>query len=851
VTRPGERVRWWRWGRRAGRTDGPSVRHAYQSLRCLLDRNTLLLERMSEIESDLGYHLPSSPYVQRKITRMADDTLLLAEDLNVLCGGRFCALYRTSLGIRGKLDQALEARASERAGVPLSVPLEEAARVPRGLVGNKAANLGRVREVLPGHVPAGFVVTTEAYWRFLHESGLFPGLAPALREMESIEDPDLLEGRLETVRERIRTARLSGEIRERILRWSTRGEPGGAWAVRSSAEGEDGRFSFAGQFDSFLNVSGQEAPAAYLRVVESRFRSRAFRYRRWLGMREIDTPMAVLFLRQVEARSAGVLYTRDPLDAGSDHLLVQSVWGLGQELVAGTMEADRYRVSARDGGAVLETRVLPKPWRLACSPDGGVRREPVRPEEAGRPSLAPEELRGLASLGRTLERHFGAPLDIEWVIDPAGNTWVVQARPLRTGQDEDAHAAAGPVRERPIFEGGVCVQSGRASGPLVRVTGDRPPRRVQDGAILALPVATPDIAGILPAVAGCIVETGNPAGHAASLLREWRGPSLFGVQGALDLLEPGDVVGLDATHRKVYRGSPWPQPAEKKAGRAPARGSRWEDDDLCRHIFPLRLTNPASPRFRAEGCESLHDVIRFVHEKAVESLFLLGDRQSSRKAGRARRVRADLPLNLTALDLGRAFPEGADHEATVEPAEIRCVPFQALWRGMSDPRVRWGGRRQLSLKGLSSVMFSSLSAGGAGSRQLGDRNYLLAARDYMNMNLRLAYHYAMVDALVGESPENNAVNFRFRGGGAGADRRELRARFLSETLLRSRFAVDRRGDLITAWLRRYPRARCEEALEMLGRLLACSRQMDMLMGSAAVAHDYAERFLAGDYEAFC
>jgi pyruvate,water dikinase len=120
----------------------------------------------------------------------------------------------------------------------------------------------------------------------------------------------------------------------------------------------------------------------------------------------------------------------------------------------------------------------------------------------------------------------------------------------------------------------------------------------------------------------------------------------------------------------------------------------------------------------------------------------------------------------------------------------------------------------------------------------------------MNMNLRLAYHYTMVDALVGESPENNFVNFRFRGGGARADRRELRAKFLAETLRRSRFAVDRRGDLVTAWFRRYPRARCEEALDVIGKLMACSRQLDMLIANTRIAHEYAERFLAGEYEAF-
>jgi pyruvate,water dikinase len=376
------------------------------------------------------------------------------------------------------------------------------------------------------------------------------------------------------------------------------------------------------------------------------------------------------------------------------------------------------------------------------------------------------------------------------------------------------------------------------------------PRKIQEGSILVVPVATPEIATLLPSLAGCISETGNPAGHAATLLREWGVPSLFGVEGALRALKNEEIIGLDAAHRRIYRGSPWPEPADKKTQREPKPETSWEDDPLCRHILPLRLIDPASPRFRADGCSSLHDIVRFVHEKAVETLFDLGDRQAGGRRHKAKRLKTGFPLNIMVLDLGGALAGKERTPETVEPSEVTSVPFQAIWQGMSDPQMSWAGRQQVSLKGFTSVLVSSMAGSGAGPRKLGEQNYLLAARDYMNMNLRLAYHYTMVDALVGESQENNFVNFRFRGGGARADRRELRARFLSETLLRSRFAVDRRGDLVTAWFRRYPRARCEEALAMLGRLLACSRQLDMLIANAGIAHEYAERFLAGDYEVF-
>ena len=186
----------------------------------------------------------------------------------------------------------------------------------------------------------------------------------------------------------------------------------------------------------------------------------------------------------------------------------------------------------------------------------------------------------------------------------------------------------------------------------------------------------------------------------------------------------------------------------------------------------------------------------------------------------------------------------------VRPEEIRSLPFQALWRGMSHPQVSWAGRKEIDLKGFASVMVSSLGQDMGAMRKLGDPNYLLVGPDYLNLNIRLAYHYAMVDSLVGPVIENNYVNFRFQGGGGSRERRDLRARFLKEVLLSSRFSVDLRGDLVTAWLRGYAQPPSEAGLELLGKLMGCARQLDMLMENESVMRRYVERFLAGDYQAF-
>ncbi|MEW6443763.1 MAG: PEP/pyruvate-binding domain-containing protein [bacterium] len=829
---------------------GVSVRHSYESLRSLLNRNTLLLERMAELEADLRFSLPESPHVHGRIRRLADEVLLLVEDLNVLARDRFKDAYRAYARIRSVLARDLETLAAGRKARPLVLPLEGASQAPPDLIGEKAAHLARILGPYPELVPPGFVVTTAAYWQLLHAGELLPALLPIFKELDVIRDPDLLRGRLEEVRRAIRTAPWPARIREEILEQAARRRAPQGWAVRSSAAGEDGRYSFAGQFTSLLHVPETELPSAYRRVVQSRFEERAVAYRKALDLEEIETPMAVLFLAMVPARSAGVVYTRDPGSRDADRMIVQAVWGLAEGLVTGRMEADQYVLTRSDPLRVLEERIVPKPRGIGPAPQGGTREEAIPPERALAPTLGRRELGRIREIARSLEALFRAPLDIEWAMEPSGAIRVVQARPLVFEGVGVAVSAERSDAAKPLLEGGTTIQAGRAAGPAVCAGAGRLPGKVPERAILVLPAATPEISTLLPFLAGCIAEMGNPAGHAATLLREWRIPSLFGLPGALRLLENGMPIALDATNRRVHEGCPWPElQAEKPEPRAAAAKPSAAPGPFGEPVFALHLSDPESARFRPEGCASLHDLIRLVHEKAVEALFELGDAQAGSRMRGGKRLASEIPLPLVVLDLGGAIEPEAEKQKTVQAAQIRSVPFQALWRGVTDPRVSWAGRQQVSMRGFGSVLVSAMAGGGAG-RRMGERNYLLVAPDYLNLNARLAYHFAMVDALVGESPDNNFVNFRFRGGGARADRRELRARFLFEVLLRSGFAADRRGDLVTAWLRRYPRSRSEEALALLGRLMSCSRQLDMLIGHLRAAHEYAERFLAGDYAAF-
>lgn len=812
-----------------------ALAHRYRTLRRLLAANSEMLELLADLGDDLWHLDPGDVHLRGPVLRLLDGSLLLAENLNLLTRNRYRSLY----GMHAEISRAVRADLAAQTPadrLPALVLLSEANRSRLREVGGKAANLGDLAAAMPAAVPPGFVLTTASYRIFLAESGLLAPIRKLLENTSLIMERQLFRQRAAAIRELVGRAALPQRLREAIAFGvaGLRSAAPGGWAVRSSAVGEDGRMSFAGQFESVLRVPEDGLEGAYKQVVASRWADRALAYRLIGSFSEAETPMAVLFLPMIDARSAGVLYTRDPRNPDADCMLVSATRGLADELVRGHQSAEAFVIG----------RSAPHAVEGAESDDG------TPPSLAGRDdrAITADEAGALARTALAVEAHFGCPQDIEWVIATDGRVMVVQARPLVLGAQATGAGAASPAAP-PLTQGGITVFPGRAAGPAHVAQSTDDLLNVTRGSVLIVRQATPEVAGVLPSLAGIVAEHGNVTGHAATLIREFRIPAVFGMQVPDGLVAAGDTISLDAGGRRLYAGAAWP--AAKERGRRsdrPAREIR-PRGVLHERVLTLNLTDPLAAAFQAARCTSIHDIVRFSHEKAVAAMFELGDEVTGRGPRRVWRLESPVPLNLMVLDLGGAVPPVGKRKA-VAPDELLCAPFQALWRGVTSDGVSWAGRVNVSVAGFGSVLASSLGDAWASLRGLGERNYLLLAPDYLNLNARLGYHFAMIDGLVTEAPENNVVNFRFRGGAAGLDRRDLRARFLAEVLRRSGFGVDRRGDLVTAWLRRFPRAVSEEGLTVLGALMGCARQLDMLVANEAAVSHFVERFLARDYAAF-
>jgi rifampicin phosphotransferase len=247
---------------------------------------------------------------------------------------------------------------------------------------------------------------------------------------------------------------------------------GALLAVRSSAVGEDGAAaSFAGQFDTVLGVraAGDAAELwdAIRRVWASAFSAHAAAYRARQG--GAPPRMAVIIQQMVDAQAAGVAFSADPVRGTPDVAVVSAVFGLGEGLVSGELDADTYRVLST---GVVESEIATKDRALGLQPDGGSEWVPVHPNDSVQPALTDDEARRIASAARRLAEHFGAPQDVEWALanDPAGGErrlFILQTRPITTLPTDAVQPPPG------FFGGGASLSERRGRSPTARADGER------------------------------------------------------------------------------------------------------------------------------------------------------------------------------------------------------------------------------------------------------------------------------------------------------------------------------------------------------------------------------------------
>ncbi len=296
-----------------------------------------------------------------------------------------------------------------------------------GEIGGKARNLMDLMAAgFP--VPEGMVVSARAYDAFLERNGLKERIRQALEGLEYSDAVKLVRA-AETIRGWVMAGEMDSALTEALLRDTERYGADSLWAVRSSAIAEDlEQASFAGQQDTYLNVARHRLAEQVRRCWASYWNDRVLEYRHDNGIGHLDSGMAVIVQRMVNADSSGVMFTADPV-SGEKIIIIESSWGLGESIASGLVTPDRFVCDAGDGG-VKESVINSKVQAIFLSPEGEKVVE-VPEAERNRPSLTRGKVELVAKMGIQLHQRMGAPQDIEWAAE-GDRMFLLQSRPITT-----------------------------------------------------------------------------------------------------------------------------------------------------------------------------------------------------------------------------------------------------------------------------------------------------------------------------------------------------------------------------------------------------------------------------------
>lgn len=824
--------------------DGAGFAATFQQFRRILALNNAVLEKIGRMEGALA-----GEYVfdRRFLTEIVGETGDLVREvvycLNNLTRDAHLALYDRYAAIADKLA-VLAADYAGPYDLSLVLPYDVLNSDFEELVGSKNATLCEIRNRLQLPAPLGFAFTVAAYRHFMEENDLFARIDAVCAAAASTRE------RAARIAELFAAARmpeaLTREVRQALSQLAGQAEgrlP--ALAVRSSGVGEDGETrSFAGQFRSRLGVRPEPTAvlAAYCEVIASRFSVAALDYLGpEVGSRAV--PMAVAVQPMVAGHAAGVTYSRNPDAPDRQELLVTALRGEGRELVAGRRTADRFTVSRVWPFSLLASELAPPAPTEGFAPlallPSGLRR--------GSATVTPDELAVLAAQAVLLEKAFGEPQDIEWVM-AAESPIILQSRPFGLPAKPPplpAELAAELAAAQPLLQGkGQVAQLGIAAGRVVHVDQETVADSFPVGAIAVARFPSPRLSPIVWRAAAIITDVGGPTGHLATIAREYRTPALFGAAEATRLLAQGEEVTVDVENKTVYRGivAGLVRLRESEKGSYQAAPELRALRRILRWVAPISLADPTSPEFRAANCQTFHDILRFCHEKAIEALIRFHAEPGDRETAISRPLRLPVPLKLGIIDLGGGLRPEAPPTGELDLAMLACPPLAALFHGfLHSPAGQDAGG--LGFRDLLSSIGRPLSLLTNWPAYAGD-NLAIIADQYCNLSLRLGYHFNVVDTFMSPEPDNNYIYFRFVGGMAERQKRERRARLIGAILTGLYFKVERQGDLVVAKAKNLDFSQMERVLTRLGELIAFTRQLDVRMRDEAAIDDFFARFLA-------
>ena len=425
------------------------------------------------------------------------------------------------------------------------------------IVGGKNASLGEMYSKLSQkgiRVPNGFATTAESYRYFLRENKIEDRIREILRGLDTHNVVDLARRGL-LVRQIILRAKFPRDFEQQIKSAYKKltGNHGVTHldvAVRSSATAEDlPDASFAGQQETFLNIQGEEhLLLAVKKCIASLFTNRAISYRYDKGFSHFDVALSVGVQRMIRSdkASSGVMFTIDTESGFANAVLINSIYGLGENIVQGKVNPDEFYVF-KPTKKILSKKIGMKRLKMVYTKDRGkpVRDIAVSKKDQLRQSITDAQVIKLATWGMMIEKYYGRPMDIEWALDGVNNQlYIIQARPETIHSIRDMNV----IEDYILKEKGKIVAQGQSVGSKIGAGVTNKIMKAEDiskfkkGQVLLTSMTDPDWEPIMKIASAIVTDKGGRTCHAAIISRELGIPCVVGTQDGSRLIKHNKKV---------------------------------------------------------------------------------------------------------------------------------------------------------------------------------------------------------------------------------------------------------------------------------------------------------------------